>query len=121
MEREKFLEKSHNAEKLKLGTLWGFSTSILSQNIKKLKGENFYFRKKSHNAEKMKGGTLRDFSTSILSENSKKMKGRPFLGKKFSKKSLAMQKKIEIGGPFGLARYCMLRGKQRKNLFGSVR
>ena len=44
--------KSHNAEKLKGGTLKGFSTSILSQNIKKLKGEIFYFRKKSHSAEK---------------------------------------------------------------------
>ena len=38
-------KKSHNAEKLKGGTLWGFSTSILSQNIEKLKGENFSFRK----------------------------------------------------------------------------
>ena len=25
---------------------------VLSQNIKKLKGENFYFRKKSHSVEK---------------------------------------------------------------------
>ena len=40
------------------GTLWGFSTSILSLNIKKLKGENFYFRKKSHSAEKTERGTL---------------------------------------------------------------
>ena len=30
-------KKSHNAEKLERGTLWGFSTSILSQNIKKLR------------------------------------------------------------------------------------
>ena len=38
--------KSHNAEKLKGGTLWGFSTSILSQNLKKLKGgKNFIFGK----------------------------------------------------------------------------
>ena len=45
--------KSHNAEKLKGGTLWGFSTSILSQNIKKLKKTKiFTFGKKSHNAEK---------------------------------------------------------------------
>ena len=40
-----FRKKSHNAEKLKGGTLWRFSTSILSQNIKKWKGGNFYFRK----------------------------------------------------------------------------
>ena len=46
-------KKSHNAEKLKGGTLWGFSTYILSQNIKKLKwGKNFIFGKKSHSAEK---------------------------------------------------------------------
>ena len=29
-----FEKRSHNAEKLKRVTLWGFSTSILSQNIK---------------------------------------------------------------------------------------
>ena len=41
--------KSHNAEKLKGGTLWDFSTSILSQNFKKLQGEPFgeFFSKKS--------------------------------------------------------------------------
>ena len=43
-------------KKLKGWTLWGFSTSILSQNIKKLKGDplgkNFFPGKKSHNAEK---------------------------------------------------------------------
>ena len=49
--------KSHNAEKLKGGTLCGFSTSILSQNMKKLKKTKiFIFGKKSHNAEKLKGG-----------------------------------------------------------------
>ena len=40
---------SHNAEKLKGRTLWGFSTSILSQNIKKMQGGPFEekkFRKK---------------------------------------------------------------------------
>ena len=52
-----FGKKSHDAEKkLKGGTLWGFSTSILSQNIKKMQGgpfgENFFFEKKSRSAEK---------------------------------------------------------------------
>ena len=52
-----FREKSHNAEKkLKGGTLWDFSTSILSQNIKKMQGGPFEekkFRKKmSRSAEK---------------------------------------------------------------------
>ena len=44
---EKFLKKkSHNAEKIERGTIWDFSTSILSGNIKKLKGGtlvNFFF------------------------------------------------------------------------------
>ena len=39
--------------------------------------------------KKLKGRTLWDFSTSILLQNCKKMNG----------------------GPFGLVRYCMLRGK----------
>ena len=52
---------SHNAEKLKGETLWGFSTSILTQNSsKKLKGgpfaENFFSKKKSRSAEKNERG-----------------------------------------------------------------
>ena len=39
--------KSHNAEKLKGGTLWGFSTSIQSQNMKNLKGGKFLFSEKN--------------------------------------------------------------------------
>ena len=42
--------KSHNAEKLKGGTLSGFSTSIQSQYIKKCRGDplgKIFFRKKS--------------------------------------------------------------------------
>ena len=51
--------KSHNTEKLKGGTLWGFSTSILSQNSKKIEGGPFVeknFRKKVSLCRKMKGG-----------------------------------------------------------------
>ena len=33
--------------KIEWGTLWGFSTSILSQNIKKLKGGNLNFSEKN--------------------------------------------------------------------------
>ena len=51
--------KSHNAGKLKGGTLWDFSTSILSQNIKKMQegslGKKF-FEKKSRSAEKNERG-----------------------------------------------------------------
>ena len=42
-------------KKLKDGTIWDFSKSILSKNIKKMKvghfGEKIVFRKKSHRAE----------------------------------------------------------------------
>ena len=34
-------KKSHNAEKLKGGTLWDFPTSILTQNSKKIEGGPF--------------------------------------------------------------------------------
>ena len=92
-----FGKKSHHAGKLKRGTLWGFSTSILSQNIKKLKGENFYFWKKiSQCRNKLKGGTLWGFPTSILTRNSKKIEGGPF-GEKNRKNCLAEPKKIERG------------------------
>ena len=52
--------KSHNAEKLKGGTFWDFSTSILSQNIKKMQGgpfgEKFFFRKKVSQCRKNERG-----------------------------------------------------------------
>ena len=57
-----FLKKSHNAEKTERGTLWDFSTYILWQNIKKLKGdsfgENFIFEKNSQCRKKLKGGMV---------------------------------------------------------------
>ena len=78
--------------------VWGFSTSILSQNIKKLKGENFYFRKKSHSAEKnCKGDPLEFCNIHSGAKQQKKLKGDP-LGKNFSKKSLAVPKKNERWG-----------------------
>ena len=40
--KKKYETKSHNAEKkLKGGTIWDFSTSILSQIIEKMKGGPF--------------------------------------------------------------------------------
>ena len=111
---------SHNAEKLKGGTLWGFSTSILSQNMKKLKKKKFfYFQDKiSQCRKKLKGGTLWDFSTSILSQNIKKNAGGTLWEKKIRKKiRKKMSRSAENnwkGGLFGLARYGMLRGKTGK-------
>ena len=51
-------EKSLNAEKkLKGRTLWDFSTSILSQNSKKLKGALWvFFQKNLPIPKKLKGG-----------------------------------------------------------------
>ena len=60
--KKKLEKKSHNAEKTERVDLWGFSTSILSQNIKKLKGgpfgENFFPEKSLTMPKKLKGGTL---------------------------------------------------------------
>ena len=74
-------------------------------------GEKKILEKKIHNAEKLKGGgTFWGYSTSILSQNIKKFKGEKFL---FSEKISQCRKKLK-GGPFGLARYGMLRGKTGK-------
>ena len=55
-----FREKiSQCRKKLKGGTLWDFSTSILSQNIKKMQGDPLgknFFEKKSRSAEKNERG-----------------------------------------------------------------
>ena len=54
LERKTNFRKISQGRKIERWTLWGFSTSILSQNIKKLKeGIIFIFDKKSHNAEKI--------------------------------------------------------------------
>ena len=64
---KKIGKKSQNAETKTERDLWDFSTSILSENIKKLKGEpfgeNFFFEKKSHRAE----NTLREYPLAPLS------------------------------------------------------
>ena len=54
--------KSHNAEKLKGGTLWSFPTSNLSQNIKKLKGGKFFSEKISQCRKKTVRGDPLGFS-----------------------------------------------------------
>ena len=42
-----FRKKVSQCRNTERGTLWGFSTSILSQNIRKLKGGKFLFSEKS--------------------------------------------------------------------------
>ena len=113
--------KSHNAEKLKRGTLWGFSTSILSQNIKKIEaGKIFIFGKKISVPKKTERGTLWDFPTSILTQNSKKIEGGTLWGKKFQKKVSQCRKKFKGGTLWSRPVWYVTR-KNRKNLFGSVR
>ena len=89
--------KSHNAEKLKGGTLWGFSTSILSQNMKKLKKTKiFIFGEKSHNAEKnWKGGPFAIFQHPFCRKTWKNA-GGALWGKFFLEKSLAVPKKMTL-------------------------
>ena len=113
---------SHNAEKLKGGTLWGFSTSIRSQNMKKLKKKFFFiFGIKSHNAEKnWKEEPFGIFQHPFCRKTSKKMQGGPFEEKNFEKKirkkmSRSAEKNWK-GGLFGLVRYDMLRGKTGKTI-----
>ena len=77
--------KSHNAEKLKGGTLWGFSTSILSQNMKKIEeNKNFHFREKISQCRKKteRGGPFGIFQHPFCRKTSKKCRGDP-LGKNF--------------------------------------
>ena len=71
-------------------------------------------KKVSQCRKKLKGWTHWGFSTSILSQNVKKLKGRRFGEKNFPKKKSHNAEKRLKGGPFGLARYGMLRGKTGK-------
>ena len=95
-----FEKKSHNAEKLKRGTLWGFSTSILSQNIKKLKwGKIFIFGKNISQCRKnWKGGPFGIFQHPFWRKTARKMKGGPF-GEKIFPKVSQCRKKIKRGDP----------------------
>ena len=47
LRRKKFSKKSHNAEKLKGGTLWDFKHPICCKISKKLKGGKFLFSEKN--------------------------------------------------------------------------
>ena len=48
------------------------------------------------------------FNIQSVAKLQKKLKGGPFMGKKVFSKKVAQCRK---NGPFGLVRYCMLRGK----------
>ena len=67
--------------------------------------------KRSHNAKKTESGDPLGFFNIHSVATLSKIEGGPFGGKKFPKKSRTVPKKNLKGGPFGLVRYCMLRGK----------
>ena len=69
--------KSHNAKKSERGTIWDFSTSILSQNSEKFEGGPFmdnFLGKMSHNAEKTQRWDLLDSPGIVRAK-----KRKPFL------------------------------------------
>ena len=58
LERKNFRKKVSQCRKTERGTLWDFSTSILSLNIKKLKGKIFILGKNLTVPKKIERGTL---------------------------------------------------------------
>ena len=97
---KKFRKKSHHAEKNWKGDPLVFSTSILSQNIKKLRWDPLgkFFPEKVSQCRKNWKGTLCGFSTSILSRNIKKLKVRSF-GNFFFWKKVSQCRKNWEGAP----------------------
>ena len=119
LEEKKIFKKVSQCRKTERGALWGFSTSILSRNMKKIEEKIFYFREKSHSAEKNeRGGPFGIFQHPFCRKTSKKC--RTLWGKKFRKKCLAVSKKIERGALWSRRVWYVTR-ENRKNLFGSVR
>ena len=77
-------------------------------------GKTFYFRKKIAQCRKK---TKMGFFNIHSVAKQEKIEGGPF-GEKNPKKSLAVPKKLK--GPFGLARYGMLRGKTGKTFLVQI-
>ena len=112
-EKTNFRKKSHNAEKLKGGTLWDFKHPICCKISKKLKGENFIFGKKTV-PKKTKGDPLGFSNIHSDAKQQKNLRGDP-LGKFFlRKKSLAVPKKYERGDPLVSAGMVCYAEKQKK-------
>ena len=109
MEREKFRKKVSQCGKTERGTLWGFSTSILSQNIE---GEKLLFSEKNLTVpKKAESGDSLGFSNIHPVAKQQKIEEGPFGEIFFPKKNVSQCRNKLEGGPFGLARYGMLRGK----------
>ena len=97
-EKTNFRKKVSQCRKTERGTFWGFSTSILSQNIKNLKGKFLFSGKKSHSAEKnRKRGPFWIFQHPFCRKTAKKLKGDPS-GKFFFRKKVSQCRKKLKGG-----------------------
>ena len=112
-EKNNLEKKVSQCQETERGALWGFSTSILSQNIKKLKwGNFFYFPKQNFTVPKKnwKGGPFGIFQHPFWHKTAKQLKGGPF-GEKIFRKKVSQCRKKWKEGPFGLARYVIIHGK----------
>ena len=77
--------------------------------------EKNFLEKKSHNAEKTERvDPLWGFQHPFCRKTAKKIEGGPFGEYFFPEKKSHNAEKNKKGGPFGLARYGMLRGKTGK-------
>ena len=98
------------------GTILDFLTAIVAKH-QKIEGgpfgEKFFWEKISQCLKNPKGGHFGIFHHPFCRQTSKKLK------EKNSKKKSQRRKKLK-GGPFSLARYCMLRGKQEKPFWLSL-
>ena len=114
-----FEKKYHSAEKLKGGILWGFSTSELSQNIKKLQkfflfpGKNVTMPKKPE-----RGDPLGFFNIHSVAKHQKNA-GGTLWGKNSEKNVSQCRKKIERGDPLMLPGMVCYAEKQGKPFWSS--
>ena len=99
-----------------------FNIHSVAKHEKIEENKNFHFREKISQCRKKteRGDSLGFFNIHSVAKHQKKYRGDP-LGKKFfSKKSLAVPKKMKGGSLWSRPVWYVTR-KNRKNLFGSVR
>ena len=100
---------SHNAQKLKGGTLWGFSTSILSQNMKKSKKFFLFSGKNLTMPKNWKGGPFEVFQHPFCRKTWKNR--RIFF---YFREKISQCQKNWKGGPFGIFQHPFCRKTSKK-------
>ena len=113
-------KKVSQCRKTERGTLWGFSTSILSvANHRKIEVGKFLFSEKNLTMpkKKQKGGPFGIFQHLFCRKTANKLKGGPFGENVFPKKKSRSAEKNEKGS----RSVWYVTRENRKNLFGSVR